>query len=61
MASFFFVKKKDGSLQPVQDYWKLNTLTIKNWYPLLLITKLVDKLKQAKYFTKLNSISDGLQ
>ncbi len=30
MASpFFFVKKKDGKLQPVQDYRKLNEMTIK--------------------------------
>jgi hypothetical protein len=21
---FFFIKKKDGTLWPVQDYWKLN-------------------------------------
>ena len=27
MASpFFFVKKKDGKLRPVQDYWKLNEM-----------------------------------
>ena len=31
MASpFFFVKKKDGKLRPVQDYQKLNGMTIKN-------------------------------
>ena len=31
MASpFFFVKKKDGRLRPVQDYRKLNDMTIKN-------------------------------
>src|SRR4051812_13570038 len=30
MASlFFFIKKKDGKLQPVQDYWKLNEMSIK--------------------------------
>ncbi len=34
MASpFFFVKKKDGKLRPVQDYRKLNEMTIKNCYP----------------------------
>ncbi len=27
---FFFIKKKDGKLQPVQDYRKLNEMTIKN-------------------------------
>ena len=31
MASpFFFVKKKDGTLQPVQDYRKLNEMMVKN-------------------------------
>src|SRR3954463_16530594 len=55
MASpFFFVKKKDGKLRLVQDYWKLNEMTIKNRYPLPLIQELVDKLKGAKYFTKLD-------
>ena len=55
MASlFFFVKKKDGKLWPCQDYQFLNEWTIKNAYPLLLISKIMDKLKGAKYFTKLN-------
>ena len=53
-SAFFFVKKKDGKLCPVQDYWKLNDITVKNWYPLLLISELIDKLKNAKYYTKLN-------
>ena len=53
-APFFFVKKKDGSLRPVQDYQKLNEMTIKNRYPLPLISELVNKLKGAKYFTKLD-------
>ncbi len=53
MASpFFFVKKKDGKLRPVQDYRKLNKMTIKNHYPLPLISELMDKLRGAKYFTK---------
>ncbi len=55
MASpFFFVKKKDGKLRPVQDYWKLNEMTIKNRYPLPLISELMDKLRGAKYFSKLD-------
>ena len=55
MASpFFFVKKKDGALRPVQDYQKLNEMMIKNHYPLPLIQELIDKTKQARYFTKLN-------
>ncbi len=55
MASpFFFVKKKDGKLRPVQDYCKLNEMTIKNQYPLPLISELMDKLRGAKYFSKLD-------
>ena len=55
MASpFFFIKKKDGSLRPVQDYRKLNEMTIKNRYPLPLISKLIDKLSNAKIFSKMD-------
>ena len=48
------MKKKDGCLHPVQDYWKLNAITIKNQYPLPFISELINKLKKAKYFTKLD-------
>ena len=51
-ASFFFVGKKDGKLRPVQDYRNLNEWTVKNNYPLPLISDLLDKLREAKYFTK---------
>ena len=53
-SSFFFVKKKDGKLWPCQDYCFLNDWTIKNAYPLPLISEIMDKLKGAKYFTKLD-------
>ena len=51
---FFFIKKKDGKLRPVQDYRVLNEGTIKNKYPLPLIQELIDKTKQARFFTKLD-------
>jgi len=55
MASpFFFVGKKDGSFRPCQDYRYLNDGTIKNAYPLPLISELMDLLCGAKYFTKLD-------
>ena len=55
MASpVFFIKKKGGALQLVQDYHALNVITVKNKYPLPLISELVEKLRGAKYFTKLD-------
>ena len=55
MASpFFFVDKKDGKLRPVQDYRKLNDITVKNAAPLPLIPDLIDKLHEGRYFTKLD-------
>jgi hypothetical protein len=56
MASpFFFVAKKDSdALRPCQDYHYLNDGTIKNAYPLPLVSDLLDKLKGAQWFTKLD-------
>ena len=55
MASpFFFVKKKDGKLRLVEDYQKLNEMTITNHYPLPLISELIDKLTHAKIFSKMD-------
>ena len=51
---FFFVNKTDGKLRPCQDYQFLNEWTIRNAYPLPLISEIMDKLKGAKYFTKLD-------
>jgi len=51
-SPFFFIQKKDSSLRPVQDYRYLNSITIKNKYPLPLISDLIDKLKNATIFTK---------
>uniref|UniRef100_A0A671VHH1 Uncharacterized protein n=2 Tax=Sparus aurata TaxID=8175 RepID=A0A671VHH1_SPAAU len=53
-AGFFFVKKKDGSLRPCIDYSPLNDITIKNRYPLPLMSSVFDQLQQAKIFTKLD-------
>ena len=51
-SPFFFVKKKDGKLCLVQDYWYLNEHTVKNAYPLPLIANLVDNLRHFSCFTK---------
>jgi RNase H-like domain found in reverse transcriptase/Reverse transcriptase (RNA-dependent DNA polymerase) len=48
----FFVKKKHRKLCFVQDYRRLNEFTIKNYYPLPLVSDIVNRLKGAKYFSK---------
>ena len=55
-APCFYISKKDGSLWLVQDYWKLNKVTIKDKMPLSLVGEVIDKLKEAKYFNKLDLI-----
>lgn len=55
MASpFFFVKKKNGGLRPVQDYRRLNDITVKNSYLIPPISDLMDRLKGSRYYTKLD-------
>jgi len=55
-APYFYIPKKDGSLWLVQDYRKLNQVMIKDKTPLLLIEEVIDKLKKARYFNKLDLI-----
>jgi hypothetical protein len=41
-SRFFFIKKKDSRLRPIQDYRPVNQWTIRNAYPLPLIPELID-------------------
>ena len=50
------IPKKDGLLWLVQNYRKLNQVTIKDKTPLPLIEEVINKLKEAKYFNKLDLI-----
>ena len=50
----FFVSKKDGSKRIVIDYCSLNKQTIKNNYPLSLITDLINNMGSKKVFTKID-------
>ena len=55
MASLvFFVKKKDGKLRFIQDYRRLNEVTVKNRYPLPLVLDIVNRLQGARYFSKMD-------
>ena len=56
---FFFIKKKNGDLRPVQDYRRLNAFTVRNTAPLPLIRELMDRLtrvhgRRSALFTKLD-------
>ena len=53
-SPFFFIKKKDGKLRPVQDYQYLNNHMVKNAYPLPLVSNLVNNLRCFSCFTKFN-------
>ena len=53
-AGFFFVAKKDGSLRPCIDYRLLNTITVKNKYPIPLLSSTFEPLTHATVFTKLD-------
>ena len=56
VALCFYIPKKGSSLQLVQNYRKLNQVTIKDKTLLPLIREVIDKLKKAKYFNKLDLI-----
>lgn len=49
-----FVKKKDCKLRLCMGYWALNNVTKKDRYPLPVIREPLDRLQDAKYFTKLD-------
>ena len=49
-----FVKKKDRSLWLCVDFHGLNKITKKDWYPLPLISDLLDFPWKARIYTKIN-------
>ena len=49
-----FVKKKDGSLRLCIDYRQLNSVTVRNRYPLPRIDDLFDQLQGAQFFFKID-------
>ena len=55
-ALCFYIPKKNSSLWLVQDYRKLNQVTIKDKMPLPLIEEVINKLKEAKYFNNIDLI-----
>ncbi|KAL2224565.1 UNVERIFIED_CONTAM: Retrovirus-related Pol polyprotein from transposon opus [Sesamum indicum] len=53
-APMLFVKKKDGSMRLCIDYRQLNRVTVKNKYQLSRIDDLLDQLKGATIFSKID-------
>jgi hypothetical protein len=53
-ANFFFIKKKDGKLHPIQDYQPLNKWTIRDRNVSPLIPQVIDRLAGCTLFTKFN-------
>ena len=53
-AGFFFVGKKDGTLTPCIDYRGINTMMVRNRYPLPLMDTAFNLLQGATVFTKLD-------
>ena len=49
-----FIRKKDGSIRLCTDYGRLNQVTVKNKYPLSRIDDLLDQLKGASVFSKID-------
>ena len=54
MVPVFFVGKKDGKKRMVQDYRYLNEWTVKNNYPLPLISDIVENIGIKRVFIKIN-------
>ena len=53
-SQIFFVKKKDGTLRPVQDYQCLNKYTIPNQHPIPNLEDLTQRLSKARLFIALD-------
>lgn len=52
-----FVKKPGGALRLCVDYRKLNAITIKDRYPIPLLSETLARLSRAKFFTKIDIIA----
>ena len=50
----FFVKEKTGKMRLVVDYRGLNAITIKDKYPIPLMTTLMEQVQESTWFTKLD-------
>uniref|UniRef100_A0A8C6LTX7 ribonuclease H n=1 Tax=Nothobranchius furzeri TaxID=105023 RepID=A0A8C6LTX7_NOTFU len=52
-AGFFFVPKKEATLRPCIDYRGLNQITVRNKYPLPLLSSTFEPVQDASIFSRL--------
>jgi hypothetical protein len=50
-SPWFFIKKKDGTLRPVQDYREVNKWTVWDVYPIPRIEQILESLHRKELFT----------
>jgi hypothetical protein len=53
-APILFAKKKDAGLRLCVDYHALNLATVKNRYPLPSMSEMLERVREARIFTKLD-------
>jgi hypothetical protein len=53
-SPWFFIKKKDGTLRPVQDYREVNKWTVWDIYPIPWIEQILEALHGKELFTALD-------
>ena len=53
-SPFFFIKKKDGSFRPVQDYCAVNNWTERDIYPMPRIEQILEQLHGKVLFITLD-------
>jgi hypothetical protein len=54
LSPWFFIKKKDGMLWPVQDYWEVNKWMVWDIYPIPQIEQILEALHGKELFTALD-------
>ncbi|KAI3655708.1 hypothetical protein MP638_004514, partial [Amoeboaphelidium occidentale] len=60
-SPILFVRKKDGTLRAVVDYRAINKLTVRDRYPVPRILDLLERLRSARIFSKMDWLNGFYQ